>query len=231
VDTGINYDNVFAAFAAVAQFLFPFWILFLPLALLRIMYRKRKGSALAEVFLAWTILFLFRISMYVYDFQPMAFLIQEPLSTILFIVAGFFLIGFVGIRSYRKVKRIRGARSVKKLLELTPTEFEQAVGEMFKSHDYKVTHRGRRGDHGVDLVVRPSRGEKWVVQCKQWKGQVGEPVLRDIYGAMHHEKAQGAAVVTTGRFSRQAIAWAQDKPIELYDGERLGEILQKRKRE
>ena len=95
---------------------------------------------------------------------------------------------------------------------------------------YKVAHIGKQGDHGVDLVVHHKNGEKWVVQCKQWKGQVGEPVVRDIYGAVHHEEAQGAAVVTTGGFSSKAIKWAEGKPIHLYDGETLGELLVRRKR-
>ena len=40
---------------------------------------------------------------------------------------------------------------------------------------------------------------------------VGEPILRDLYGAMHAGGFDKAMVITTGHFTREAIAWAEDK--------------------
>ena len=224
MDIGIGFEEIYSGLLGIAPLIFSFWPVVIILAFINTKKRFSLGNAIG----LWILGFVFRVGMLINDIQPTPFLIPEPLSTVFFFFVGLLLFGFVGIRSYRKVRRIRGARSVEKLRELTPTEFEQAVGEIFKAAGYKVTHRGKSGDHGVDLIVKSKKAGKWIVQCKQRKGLVGEPVLRDIFGAMHHEKAQGAAVVTTGRFSRPAIAWAEDKPIELYDGERLGEILQKR---
>ncbi|MEM8860517.1 MAG: sugar-binding protein, partial [Chloroflexota bacterium] len=61
-------------------------------------------------------------------------------------------------------------------------------------------------------------GKKVVVQCKRYAGNVGQPVVRDLYGAMFHVAATEAHVCTTGRLSRQAEQWAAGKPIELIDG-------------
>jgi restriction endonuclease Mrr len=54
----------------------------------------------------------------------------------------------------------------------------------------------------------------------------GEPVVRDLYGTMLHEEAQGAYLMTTGTFTKQAQAWAAEKPIILYDGQALIELIQ-----
>lgn len=226
MDFGINFDDVLSGiFTMSAALIFPFWFVVILFTLI-----SSKRYRLSFAILAWILLFIFRAGMYIYDIPPFAYLISEPLSTILFLVTGFLLIGFVGGKAYFQIRRIRGARTVKQLLALTPDEFEQVVERLYRSMGHKVTHVGKQGDHGVDLIVYQKNGEKWVVQCKQWKGPVGEPVVRDVYGAMHHEEAQGAAVVTTGSFSSKAIEWAQGKPIYLYDGERLGELLMKRKR-
>jgi hypothetical protein len=61
----------------------------------------------------------------------------------------------------------------------------------------------------MDVVVETANGEKWIVQCNGWRGTVGEPVVRDLYGVMHHEGAERGAIVTTGTFSEQARDWVK----------------------
>ncbi len=67
-------------------------------------------------------------------------------------------------------------------------------------------------------VVKAKNGEKRVVQCKRWRTLVGEPIIRDFYGTMQHEKAAQGAIIATKGFSQAAIRWAKGKPISLYDG-------------
>lgn len=82
----------------------------------------------------------------------------------------------------------------------------------------KAWRTGATGDHGVDVVVQTPKGEKWVVQCKRWRGGVGEPIVRDFYGTVQHEKAHKGVLVTTGTFSNAAREWAKGKPLVLVDG-------------
>jgi restriction system protein len=103
----------------------------------------------------------------------------------------------------------------------SPEDFERWVQGFFERQGYFVDNRRNSGDHGVDLRVVAPDGEPAIVQCKRYDGTVGEPVLRDLFGAMQHEEVPRAFVVTTGRFSGAAQAWARGKPIELIDGERL----------
>lgn len=94
------------------------------------------------------------------------------------------------------------------------TEFEHWVGELFRRAGFRVEITQPSGDHGVDLWVS-TEGCLIAVQCKRWDGSVGEPVVRDLYGAMMAGKAQWGCVVTTGSFTGQAELFSADKPLYL----------------
>ena len=103
------------------------------------------------------------------------------------------------------------------LQNLSPSAFEQLVKEVFDGLGYRATVTGRSGDEGVDLVLEKGN-ERSITQCKRYKGQVGQSVIREFYGTVVHEKADRGYVVTTGTFSLPAQAWAQGKNLVLVDG-------------
>jgi restriction system protein len=105
-------------------------------------------------------------------------------------------------------------------------EFEQLVGEGFRLQGYSVEEVGSGGaDGGVDLVLRRA-GEKFLVQCKQWRAyRVGVDVVRQLYGVMAARGAAGGFVVTSGRFTEDAKTFAEGRNIELMDGERLHALV------
>src|SRR5919202_3265040 len=87
---------------------------------------------------------------------------------------------------------------------LAPEAFETWVGDRFRYLGYDVRVTPYQGDHGADLLATCA-GDTVVVQCKHRPaGTVGEPVLRDLYGAMHHFGTTRAILVTTGRLSPAA---------------------------
>ena len=110
---------------------------------------------------------------------------------------------------------------------MTPEDFEALIAQLFITYGHEAEVAGGNGDHGVDVVVMTAEGEKWVVQCKRYSGSVGEPIVRDLYGTLLHEEAQRAYLITTGSFTRQAMEWAQEKPIVLYDGEGLVSLIRR----
>jgi restriction system protein len=101
-------------------------------------------------------------------------------------------------------------------------EFEMLVGEAFRRGGYAVSETGGGGaDGGVDLVLRKD-GEKFLVQCKQWKAfKVGVTTIRELYGVMAAEGAAGGFVVTSGNFTQEAKAFAEGRNIDLIDGAAL----------
>ena len=94
---------------------------------------------------------------------------------------------------------------------MTPHDFERWVGARFRDLGYKVRETGKSGDHGVDLdAVRA--GEKIVIQCKRYRNTaVDEPAIRDLYGALQHESASRAYLVTTGYFTAAATLTSSTK--------------------
>lgn len=113
------------------------------------------------------------------------------------------------------------------LFDLTWQEFEMVVGESFRRRGYQVLETGGKGpDGGVDLILTKG-GEKYLVQCKQWKAyKVSVQVVRELYGVMASERAAGGYVITAGDFTREARKFADGLNIKLLDGAILRQMIQ-----
>ena len=111
------------------------------------------------------------------------------------------------------------------MLRLDPAEFEDYVAEhIFKPQGYDVHDTPHVKDGGVDILLEDEHGAHAVVQCKRYRGTVGAPTVRGLYGTMIHAGAAEAWLVTTGRISNDARNWAAGKPIRLIDGEMLEQL-------
>lgn len=101
-------------------------------------------------------------------------------------------------------------------------EFEMLVGEAFRRRGYQVEETGLGGaDGGIDLILRKD-GRTELVQCKQWRTrQVKVSTVREMWGLAAHHHADGIKIVCVGDFTPDASAFAQSKPIDLINGNRL----------
>ena len=101
-------------------------------------------------------------------------------------------------------------------------QFEILVGEAFRLQGFTVVETGGGGpDGGIDLVLAKG-GERFLVQCKQWKAfKVGVDVVRELYGVMAAKGAAGGFVVTSGTFTADANEFAQGRNVNLVDGQML----------
>jgi restriction system protein len=126
----------------------------------------------------------------------------------------------------RRRRLFQNQSDLDRLRSMPWQDFEQLVGEAYRSKGYSVVQRGGAGaDGGVDLELR-SRDKKLVVQCKRWTARVvGVQPVRELYGAMTGEEAHCAIFVTSGRYTPDAVDFARDKPIKLVDGAGLAELL------
>ena len=109
---------------------------------------------------------------------------------------------------------------------MTWQEFEMLVGEAYRRQGFNVCEMGGGGaDGGVDLVLTKN-GQTVLVQCKQWKTfKVGVKTVRELYGVIAAQKAQGGVVVSSGVFTQEAIDFATGKNIALIDGEKLRRVI------
>lgn len=140
------------------------------------------------------------------------------------------LVGLVGaamslIRRKQRttlIADVAQAQSTNALDDMSWREFEMLVGEAYRLQGYRVTETGGGGaDGGIDLALTKG-SEKFLVQCKQWKAyKVGVDVVRELYGVMAAKGVTGGFVVTSGRFTDDAQAFADGRNIQLVDGSKL----------
>ncbi|RMQ47034.1 Restriction endonuclease [Pseudomonas cichorii] len=136
------------------------------------------------------------------------------------------LVSFLARRKRRRLLESAALPGANTLTGISWHEFELLVGETLRHQGFSVQETGGNGpDGGVDLVIYKD-GEKYLVQCKQWRAiQVGVPVVRELYGAMAAEGAVGGLVITSGRFSKPARQFASGRNLRLVDGELLNQWI------
>lgn len=143
---------------------------------------------------------------------------------IIFIAAGF---GWVERLNRKSI--YSQTNSLEELRGLTWRDFELLISELYRKAGYSVTEGpGNAPDGGIDLDLRSPSGERVLVQCKHWKGQkIGVSVVREMLGVLTREKADLVTIVGTGYFTKEALKWAKNQPIELVDGPKLLKLIER----
>lgn len=114
------------------------------------------------------------------------------------------------------------------LMELTPTQFESLITNLFSTMGLETRQTQASRDGGVDCVAydpRPIFGGKVVIQAKRYKNTVGVSAVRDLYGTMQNEGASKGILVTTSGYGQASHQFAANKPLELIDGTGLLYLL------
>ena len=93
-----------------------------------------------------------------------------------------------------------------------------------------MTETGGSGpDGGVDLILRKN-GEHLLVQCKNWRRDIGVKIVRELYGVVAAKGATGGIVICSGTFTREARDFARGKPMELIEGTALARMIEEVKK-
>jgi restriction system protein len=154
--------------------------------------------------------------------------IYAPLALVLCVSLG--ILGAVHrAHRFRSLEQQTGLESIR---SMRWRDFERMVAELYSRQGYSVDYQIEQGpDGGVDVVLKRD-GRITLVQCKNWKvWSVGVAVVREMFGVLHHEKADEVIIVTTGDFSEAAVEFAKGKPIQLIDGPALWELVSRAKSE
>tara|TARA_B100000508_G_scaffold140818_1_gene143628 strand:- start:7423 stop:8235 length:813 start_codon:yes stop_codon:yes gene_type:complete len=119
----------------------------------------------------------------------------------------------------------RGAKET--LRNLSWKDFEFLVSEYYKRQGYRVDLIDAQGaDGGIDIKLYKDNN-LFLVQCKHYKSwKVSVQIVRELYGVMTAENAQGGFVITTGRFTKDAVSFAEGKEMKLIDGNQLEMMLE-----
>lgn len=114
------------------------------------------------------------------------------------------------------------------LNELTGIEFENLCFSLLQNMGFAVETTAISGDGGIDLIAtsnQPLFKGKYIIQCKRYSGSVGVSIIRDLFGVVTAERANKGILITTGRFTASAVSFAEDKNIELINGDQLNTLL------
>jgi hypothetical protein len=117
--------------------------------------------------------------------------------------------------------------TVDDFLDMTPREFETAVGQVLGRHGYRLRLTGGPGDLAADLTGSDPDGRPTVVQCKRYAP--GHPVgsrevqLLIAMGVRHHQ-AERLVLVTTSDFTDPARELADEHDVELIGGDELEDL-------
>lgn len=114
------------------------------------------------------------------------------------------------------------------LSTIDPVEFEHLIAHLLSRMGLESELTKASHDGGIDIVAldkRPILGGKIVIQAKRYKRTVPVSCVRDLYGAMQHEGASKAILVTTSKLGADAWQFAEGKPIQLIEGAQLVDLL------
>jgi len=116
----------------------------------------------------------------------------------------------------------------KRLDRLSVDEFESLLAEAFRLQGYLTVDNVGGGSAGrVDLVLRRDR-ESFLVLSKYWKEpRIDAEIVQQLHRSMIARGAIGGFVVTLGRFSREATAFASGSNIRLIDGTALRAMVER----
>jgi len=110
-------------------------------------------------------------------------------------------------------------------------EFERLCALVFDRLGYgRVENVPDVADEGRDLIIHTPQATKIVVECKHYpSGTIGRPAVQKVHSAAITEGATKAILVTTGKFSAGAIAYARkSRPqVELIDLNLLRDLTER----
>jgi len=133
---------------------------------------------------------------------------------------------FKKLKAEKKINQVNKWSSdrdlIGKLRKLHSNDFENYIADMYLKIGYKTEKVGGSYDGGIDVIAE-KEGIKHYIQCKKYitsKVSVGD--VRNFAGALIDKLSQGKGIfITTNIFTTEAVKFAEDKPIELIDGDEL----------
>ena len=97
------------------------------------------------------------------------------------------------------------------------------VAEAFRLQGFLVKEVG---DESAEMVLLKDE-RTYLVDCRYWRAsEVGANAAGRLYGAMGRADAKGGFVVTSGRFTPDALEFARGLNVELVGGRELARMLE-----
>jgi Restriction endonuclease/Helicase conserved C-terminal domain len=106
--------------------------------------------------------------------------------------------------------------------------FEQYVQDLITRHGWQVQHTPASHDGGIDLIATRlddlGTEATLYVQCKNQAAPIGARVVRELNGAMRQAPGVRGVVACPAGATAEALAFARERGIVIWDREKLMEI-------
>ncbi|MEE9378775.1 MAG: restriction endonuclease [Candidatus Lokiarchaeia archaeon] len=111
--------------------------------------------------------------------------------------------------------------------DLNPYDFEDMVAQMFYCKGWtNVELTSRSADKGRDIIGYDKKGRKVYIEVKQHQKKIGRPVIQKLHSIMVTERVDKGMVVTTSKFTPEAIEYARTANIKLMNGKKFIETCE-----
>lgn len=112
------------------------------------------------------------------------------------------------------------AQNPEQMRSMPPREFEELVAELLIREGMKVELTPATRDGGKDILAvneTPVGPQLYLIECKRHaeRNPVGVSIVRSLYGTIEREKASSGLIVTTSRFTDDAIKFAKSVPYRM----------------
>lgn len=172
------------------------------------------------------------VSMYLWFTDKTQFYIYVSVIALIFVIVIWVVIKMKKQRFNDVYSWHSDAEFLERLRSMHPNEFEDYISDMYSRLGYNAEQVGGAYDGGIDVIATKD-GIKHYIQCKKYiTSKVGVSEVRDFYGAMAGKLANGRGIfITTNIFTTEAEKFAEDKPIELIDGNDLIKLIKLTKKD
>ncbi len=111
--------------------------------------------------------------------------------------------------------------------DMDPIDYEHHCALLLRRAGWDAQVTAASGDQGADVLARRN-GAILVVQCKLYRGAVGNASVQQVSAARLHHRARFAAVVSNARYTAAAVALARTNDVHLLHHEELGRFSPER---
>jgi len=184
-----------------------------------IMKKKRKSNIVIELI---NKLFGINILISVIVFSKTKDL---KLTGVFFILFSMFIVIIIEyIKIFKRKKYLKSGIDV--VDKMSGEEFEEFLYAHFQNLGYKVMDTPVSHDYGADLILKKD-SVKLVLQAKRYKEKVGIKAVQEIVAAIKYYDANNGVVISNNFFTKNACNLAVKNDIELWDRNKLIEIMSK----
>lgn len=131
------------------------------------------------------------------------------------------------LKSEKKIK-FKPTDDIEKKLgevdQMDGEQFERFLRGIFRDLGYYTERTPRTGDYGADLILLKD-GYKISVQAKRYKKPVGVKAVQEVYASLEKYVCDKGIVITNNYFTQNAKTLAESTKVELWDRDKLKEVL------